>query len=307
MLIHDINEVVEIVYSVTSMQHNLPVATNFQSGDLSSYLTSVNAQPILTAEMEQELATRYYQDNDLDAARQLVLSHLRFVVRVARGFTGYGIPLSDLIQEGNIGLMKAVKRYEPDRKVRLVSFAVHWIKAEIYEFILKNWKIVRIATTKAHRKLFFNLRKHRASLEAMSEEEINQLSNDLDVPVETVREMEIRMNGAAVSFDGDPDESENDENFSAPSAYLGDMRYNPEHVYESDLDESHRNEQLEQALQTLDDRSKDIIVKRWLSDSKSTLQELACKYNVSAERIRQIEERAIRIMRERVGSAEPAY
>lgn len=299
--------VIERVNLVTNMQQKFPVSTNFQSGDLSSYLASVNAQPILTAEKEQELATRYYEDNDLDAARQLVLSHLRFVVKIARGFTGYGMPLSDLIQEGNVGLMKAVKRYEPDRNVRLVSFAVHWIKAEIYEFILKNWKIVRIATTKAHRKLFFNLRKHRASLEAMSEKEIHKLSDDLDVPVETVREMEVRMNGAAVSFDGDPNESENEDNFSAPSAYLGDMRYNPENVYESDLDESQRSEQLELALQALDERSKDIIVKRWLSDSKLTLQELAAKYGVSAERIRQIEEKAMRVMREQITNAEPAY
>ncbi len=292
---------------VPNMQQKFPVSTNFQGGDLSSYLASVNAQPVLTAEQEQELATRYYEDNDLDSARQLVLSHLRFVVRIARGFAGYGIPLSDLIQEGNIGLMKAVKRYEPDRNVRLVSFAVHWIKAEIYDFILKNWKIVRITTTKAHRKLFFNLRKHRASLEAMSEAEIEKLSSDLDVPVETVREMEIRMNGTSVSFDGDPDESDSDETFSAPSAYIGDMRYNPEHIYESDLDESQRSEQLEQALESLDERSRDIIVKRWLSDSKSTLQDLASKYGVSAERIRQIEEKAMRMMRERISTAEPAY
>ncbi len=292
---------------VPNMQQKFPVSTNFQGGDLSSYLASVNAQPVLTAEQEQELATRYYEDNDLDSARQLVLSHLRFVVRIARGFAGYGIPLSDLIQEGNIGLMKAVKRYEPDRNVRLVSFAVHWIKAEIYDFILKNWKIVRIATTKAHRKLFFNLRKHRASLEAMSEAEIEKLSSDLDVPVETVREMEIRMNGTSVSFDGDPDESDSDETFSAPSAYIGDMRYNPEHIYESDLDKSQRSEQLKQALESLDERSRDIIVKRWLSDSKSTLQDLASKYGVSAERIRQIEEKAMRMMREQISTAEPAY
>ena len=293
--------------SVSNMQQNFPVSTNFQGGDLSSYLASVNAQPILTAEQERELATRYYEDNDLDSARQLVLSHLRFVVRVARGFAGYGIPLGDLIQEGNIGLMKAVKRYEPDRNVRLVSFAVHWIKAEIYDFILKNWKIVRIATTKAHRKLFFNLRKHRASLEAMSEAEIEKLSSDLDVPVETVREMEIRMNGTAVSFDGDPEESDSEESFSAPSAYIGDMRYNPESIYESNFDESQRSEQLKQALGSLDERSRDIIVKRWLSDSKQTLQDLASKYGVSAERIRQIEEKAMRIMREQISNAEPAY
>lgn len=289
------------------MQQNFPVSTGFQGGDLSSYLTSVNAQPILTAEQERELATRYHEDSDLESAQQLVLSHLRFVVRIARGFAGYGIPLGDLIQEGNVGLMKAVKRYEPNRNVRLVSFAVHWIKAEIYDFILKNWKIVRIATTKAHRKLFFNLRKHRSSLEAMSETEIEKLSSDLDVPVETVREMEVRMNGTAVSFDGNPDDSDSDESFSAPAAYLGDMRYNPEHVYESDLEQTQRSEQLEQALEKLDERSRDIIVKRWLGDSKLTLQDLASMYGVSAERIRQLEEKAMRVMREHISNAEPGY
>ncbi|MDE0308361.1 MAG: RNA polymerase sigma factor RpoH [Acidiferrobacterales bacterium] len=292
---------------VSNMQQNFPVSTGFQGGDLSSYLTSVNAQPILTAEQERELATRYHEDSDLESAQQLVLSHLRFVVRIARGFAGYGIPLGDLIQEGNVGLMKAVKRYEPNRNVRLVSFAVHWIKAEIYDFILKNWKIVRIATTKAHRKLFFNLRKHRSSLEAMSETEIEKLSSDLDVPVETVREMEVRMNGTAVSFDGNPDDSDSDESFSAPAAYLGDMRYNPEHVYESDLEQTQRSEQLEQALEKLDERSRDIIVKRWLGDSKLTLQDLASMYGVSAERIRQLEEKAMRVMREHISNAEPGY
>ena len=290
-----------------TMQQNFPVATNFHSSDLSSYLASVNAQPILTAAEEEELAVRYYEENDLDAARQLVLSHLRFVVRVAREFAGYGLPLSDLIQEGNIGLMKAVKRYEPGRKVRLVSFAVHWIKAEIYDFILKNWKIVRIATTKAHRKLFFNLRKHRASLEAMSEDEIHKLSDDLDVPVETVREMEVRMNGTAVSFDGGPDELDSEENFSAPAAYIGDMTYNPETIYEAELDESERSEQLEQALEALDDRSRDIIVNRWLGDTKLTLRELSDRYGISAERIRQIEDNAMRTMREHISNPQPIH
>jgi RNA polymerase sigma-32 factor len=285
------------------MSQNFPVPLNFQSGEISSYLRSVYAQPILTAEEERELAIRYHENEDLDAARQLILSHLRFVVRVARGFVGYGIPLGDLVQEGNVGLMKAVKKFEPDRNVRLVSFAVHWIKAEIYEFILRNWKIVRIATTKAHRKLFFNLRKHRSSLESMSENEIQSLSSALDVPTETVREMEIRMTGTNVSFDGNYDE-DSEENSFAPSAYLGDRRFNPEDNYEANWDETSRHQQIENALEILDERSRDIIVQRWLSEEKSTLHTLADKYGVSAERIRQIEEKAMRTMRGEIGEDE---
>ena len=285
------------------MSQNFPVPLNFQSGEISSYLRSVYAQPILTAEEERELAIRYHENEDLDAARQLILSHLRFVVRVARGFVGYGIPLGDLVQEGNVGLMKAVKKFEPDRNVRLVSFAVHWIKAEIYEFILRNWKIVRIATTKAHRKLFFNLRKHRSSLESMSENEIQSLSSALDVPTETVREMEIRMTGTNVSFDGNCDE-DREENSFAPSAYLGDRRFNPEDNYEANWDETNRHQQIENALEILDERSRDIISQRWLSEEKSTLHALADKYGVSAERIRQIEEKAMRTMRGEIGEDE---
>ena len=285
------------------MSQNFPVPLNFQSGEISSYLRSVYAQPILTAEEERELAIRYHENEDLDAARQLILSHLRFVVRVARGFVGYGIPLGDLVQEGNVGLMKAVKKFEPDRNVRLVSFAVHWIKAEIYDFILRNWKIVRIATTKAHRKLFFNLRKHRSSLESMSENEIQSLSSALDVPTETVREMEIRMTGTNVSFDGNYDE-DSEENSFAPSAYLGDRRFNPEDNYEANWDETSRHQQIENALEILDERSRDIIVQRWLSEEKLTLHALADKYGVSAERIRQIEEKAMRTMRGEIGEDE---
>ncbi len=285
------------------MSQNFPIPLNFQSGEISSYVRSVYAQPILTAEEERELAIRYHENEDLDAARQLILSHLRFVVRVARGFVGYGIPLGDLVQEGNVGLMKAVKKFEPDRNVRLVSFAVHWIKAEIYDFILRNWKIVRIATTKAHRKLFFNLRKHRSSLESMSENEIQSLSSALDVPTETVREMEIRMTGTNVSFDGNYDE-DSEENSFAPSAYLGDRRFNPEDNYEANWDETSRHQQIENALEILDERSRDIIVQRWLSEEKLTLHALADKYGVSAERIRQIEEKAMRTMRGEIGEDE---
>ncbi len=275
----------------------VPAALNVQSNSLSSYLASVYAQPMLTADEERNLAVRYHEEDDLDAARQLVLSHLRFVVKIARGFTGYGIPLNDLIQEGNVGLMKAVKRYEPDREVRLVSFAVHWIKAEIYDFILRNWKIVRIATTKAHRKLFFNLRKHRQSLDAMSESDISALAEELDVPIDTVREMEIRMSGTAVSFDPDVDEDSDEALALAPSNYLGDRTYNPEDMYEATCNESNRSERLQHALTLLDERSRDIVVQRWLSEHKSTLSSLAEKYAVSTERIRQIEEKAMQTMR----------
>ena len=284
------------------MSNIFPVAFNVQSNGMASYLASVYAQPILTADEERELAIRFHEDNDLDAARQLVLSHLRFVVRVARGFAGYGIPVSDLIQEGNIGLMKAVKRYEPDRNVRLVSFAVHWVKAEIYEFILRNWKIVRIVTTKAHRKLFFNLRKHRANLEAMSDQEIKTLSSELDVPEKTVREMEIRMNGAAVSFDIETDDDSEVSTF-APAAYLGDTTFNPEIVYEQKQDEMERHELIEGAMGALDNRSQDIIKKRWLTDDKMTLRELAEEHGISAERIRQIENEAMIKMRKEMSEA----
>ena len=286
--------------------NNVPVAFKVQSTGMSSYLASVYAQPILTAEEERELALRYHDEQDLDSARQLVLSHLRFVVKVARGFVGYGIPLADLVQEGNVGLMKAVKRFEPDRDVRLVSFAVHWIKAEIYDFILRNWKIVRITTTKAHRKLFFNLRKHRQSLEAMSKEEIATLARDLDVPEETVREMEIRMTGTAVSFDPDIDDDNEESQVFAPANYLGDDRYNPEEVYEENWSTANRSKKIQHALGILDERSRDIIVQRWLSDDKSTLHSLAEKYRVSAERIRQIEEKAMLTMRNELSGADYA-
>lgn len=279
------------------MAQTFPVSSNFQNGEMAAYLASVNAQPILTAEEEHELAVRYHEHEDLDAARQLVLSHLRFVVRVARGFVGYGIPLGDLVQEGNVGLMKAVKRFEPNRNVRLVSYAVHWIKAEIYDFILRNWKIVRISTTKAHKKLFFNLRKYRASLDGMSDKEIKDLSNQLDVPEETVREMEVRLNGTSVSFDANVDDNDRDDASFVPSTYLGDMQFNPEQVYEQDWAETSRSQLIETALDSLDARSKDIIVQRWLSEKKTTLSVLAKKYDLSAERIRQLEQKALLKMR----------
>ncbi len=265
---------------------------------LAAYLQAVNAAPVLSAEQERDLALRYRQEDDLDAARALVLAHLRHVVRVARGFTGYGLPLADLIQEGNIGLMKAVKNYDPMRGVRLVSFAVHWIRAEIFDFVLRNWRIVKVATTKAQRKLFFNLRKSKNHLGWMSSDEVEALAEQLDVPVETVQEMESRLGSVDVAFDG-PDHND-DEMTVAPAGYLPDMRYNPERLAAEASSESLRNEQLEAALTSLDERSRDIVQRRWLAEDKPTLHELAAEYDVSAERIRQIEKRALQLMRNHI-------
>ena len=278
------------------MVNTLPVIS--ADAGLSSYLQTVNAAPMLTADEEKSLATRYRSENDLDAARQLIYSHMRFVVRTAKGFTGYGLPLADLIQEGNIGLMKAVKNYDPDRGVRLVSFAMHWIRSEIYDYVLKNWRIVKVATTKAQRKLFFNLRKSRTRLGWMNQEDIKALSDDLDVPEKTVLEMESRMSGTDVAFEMDSD-NDDDAAYIAPAGYLADNRYNPENMYEQDTATSSNNEKLELALAKLDERSQDIVQQRWLNpdDKKATLTELADKYGVSAERIRQIEKKAFSQMK----------
>ena len=223
---------------------------------------------------------------------------MRFVVLTARGFTGYGLPLADLIQEGNIGLMKAVKNFDPDRGVRLVSFAMHWIRSEIYDYILKNWRIVKVATTKAQRKLFFNLRKSRKRLGWMNQDDVRSLSNNLDVPEKTVLEMESRMSGTDVAFDMDSD-NDDDSAYVAPAGYLADNRYNPEAMYEKDTATSRNSDKLELALAQLDERSQDIVQKRWLNpdDKKATLTELADKYGVSAERIRQIEKKAFSQMK----------
>ncbi|MDH3637769.1 MAG: RNA polymerase sigma factor RpoH [Gammaproteobacteria bacterium] len=274
----------------------IPVEVPGSQG-LAAYIQAVNAAPMLSADEELELALRYRQESDLDAARELVLAHLRHVVRVARGFSGYGLPLADLIQEGNIGLMKAVKNYDPLRGVRLVSFAVHWIRAEMYDFVLRNWRIVKVATTKAQRKLFFNLRKSKNHLGWMSPDEVEALATKLDVPAETVLEMESRLGGADVAFDG-PDND--DEMIASPSGYLPDMRYNPERLASEASSESLRNEQLEAALTSLDERSRNIVKRRWLEGKKSTLHELAAEYAVSAERIRQIEKRAFKVMRDQI-------
>jgi len=261
---------------------------------LSAYLRAVNSLPVLSADEERKLAYRLHQHNDLDAARQLVMANLRNVVRIARGFSGYGLPQADLIQEGNIGLMKAVKHYDPAHKVRLMSFAVHWIKAEIYDYILRNWRIVKVATTKAQRKLFFNLRKTRERLGWMTQGEVKQLSEHLDVAPETVLEMEGRLASVDVPFDAD----DNDDEFhAAPAGYLQDMRYNPEVLVTRSNQESARDEKLAGALAKLDRRSRDIVRRRWLAEDKPTLHELAREYGVSAERIRQIEEKALAAMK----------
>lgn len=271
-----------------------PVSLNHEP-TLAGFLQVANSAPALSSEEETCLARKYRDSNDVEAARQLVVSHLRHVVHVAKGFTGYGLPVADLIQEGNIGLMKAVKNYDPDRGVRLVSYAVHWIKAEIYEYVLKNWKIVKVATTKAQRKLFFNLRKSRKSLSAMTEAETHQLAKDLDVPVKTVREMELRMTSSNVAFDGY--DSDDDEFNASPSSYLPDMRYNPEELAVASQTSNDNRSSLLAAIGNLDDRSKEIVQRRWLSEHKATLHELAAEYSVSAERIRQIEKRAMEKMK----------
>ena len=276
----------------------LPINLYPEKG-LSAYLRAVNALPVLSVSEERKLARRYHKHNDLDAARQLVLSNLRYVARIARGFSGYGLPQADLIQEGNIGLMKAVKHYDPARKVRLMSFAVHWIKAEIYDYILRNWRIVKVATTKAQRKLFFNLRKSRDRLGWMTRGEVDALAQNLDVSPEAVQQMEGRMSHFDVAFDADNDAD--DDNFhAAPAGYLQDMRYNPEVLATQSDQEDSRHTQLQQALSTLDARSRDIIQRRWLDEDKPTLHELAAEYGISAERIRQIESKALDVMKGRL-------
>ena len=274
----------------------LPINLYPEKG-LATYLRAVNALPVLSVEQERKLARRYHKHNDLDAARQLVMSNLRHVARVARGFSGYGLPQADLIQEGNIGLMKAVKHYDPARKVRLMSFAIHWIRAEMFDYILRNWRIVKVATTKAQRKLFFNLRKSRDRLGWMTRGEVDTLAESLDVAPETVKEMEGRMSHADVAFDADND-ADDDSFHAAPAGYLQDMRYNPEVLATQSDHEDLRQTQLRSALTSLDARSRDIIQRRWLDEKKPTLHELADEYGISAERIRQIESKALDVMKD---------
>jgi len=278
------------------MNKNLSVELAVPTGSLEAYITAAAQVPMLSADEERDLATRLQNDGDLNAARQLVMSHLRFVIHVAKGYSGYGLAQADLIQEGNIGLMKAVKRFDPTMNVRLVSFAVHWIRAEIHEYILRNWRIVKLATTKAQRKLFFNLRKNKKRLGWFSQEEVETVARELDVPEATVRQMEERMSGQDTAFDGyDADE---DTDFKpAPAGYLQDMSMEPATQLEAENWEAHNHTRLADALNELDERSRDILQSRWLSENKATLHELADKYGVSAERIRQLEANAMKKMK----------
>jgi RNA polymerase sigma-32 factor len=260
--------------------------------DLGAYITAVNGIAMLSAEEEQELAREYYYHENLDAARKLVMAHLRFVVHVAKSYSGYGLSEADLIQEGTVGLMKAVKRFNPEVGVRLVSFAVHWIKAEIHEFILRNWRIVKVATTKAQRKLFFNLRGAKKRLGWLSQEEVNEVAKDLGVDAATVVQMEGRMGAFDASFDGAAD-ADDEEAGQAPAYYIEDTRYDPASSVESEDWEKTSTDGLHVALNELDARSRDILTQRWLNDSKATLHDLAAKYGVSAERIRQLEKNAM--------------
>ena len=266
-------------------------------GSLDAYIGAVHQIPVLPVEDEQALARRFRDDNDLEAARELVLSHLRFVVHVARGYNGYGLPLGDLIQEGNIGLMKAIKRFDPNVGVRLVSFAVHWIRAEMHEFILKNWRIVKVATTKAQRKLFFNLRKSKKRLGWLNAAEVRAVAADLNVSEREVLEMESRLSGRDIGFDlsGDDDD---DHSPPAPAAYLMAREDDPSQAYERADSQDNQLQFLREGLLQLDPRSRDIIKRRWLDDdNKVTLQDLADEYGVSAERIRQVEANALKKMK----------
>ena len=265
-----------------------------QSGSIEAYTSSAYSIPMLSAEREQELATQLYHENNLEAAQELIMSHLRFVIHIAKGYAGYGLPQADLIQEGNVGLMKAVKRFNPDVGVRLVSFAVHWIKAEIHEFVLRNWRVVKIATTKAQRKLFFNLRKNKKRLGWFSQEEINNVAETLGVSTKDVVEMESRMSNQDQAFElsSDDDDAAQTGNFS-PAQYLEDKQSDLATTVENENWEANANQRLTNALVTLDERSQDIIQTRWLNDDKATLQELADKYQISAERVRQLEKNAL--------------
>lgn len=274
----------------------LPVDQMVPGANLAAYVQAVSSIPLLTPEREKELAEDLYYNDNLEAARQLVMSHLRFVVHIARSYSGYGLAEADLIQEGNVGLMKAVKRFNPEKGVRLVSFAVHWIKAEMHEFILRNWRIVKVATTKAQRKLFFNLRGAKKSLAWLSAEEAQAVANDLGVDIAEVQRMEGRLSSRDVAFDSPLDQDDEDA-WQAPQYYLEDQRSDPAMAVESDDWQENSEGQLYVALADLDERSRDILAQRWLAEEKATLHELAAKYEVSAERIRQLEQNAMKKLR----------
>jgi RNA polymerase sigma-32 factor len=273
--------------SLQAFRINLPVSS------FEAYLGHVNQIPMLTQVEEFSFAKQLQQNNDLTAAKNLILPHLRYVARIAKSYMGYGLPLNDLVQEGNIGLMKAVRRFNPDMGVRLVTFAVHWIKAEIHEFILRNWRIVKIATTKAQRKLFFNLRTMKKRLGWFTSEEINEVAKDLGVKPETVREMEMRLSMSDASFDGYDDQSEDENLPFIPAGFLSDARFDPAAQMENKNWSEQSNLNLYEALHQLDERSQEILQARWLNDDKMTLQDLANKYQISAERVRQLEKLAM--------------
>ena len=273
----------------TSLQ---PAYALVPGANLEAYVNTVNSIPLLTPEQERELAESLYYEQDLEAARQMVLAHLRFVVHIARSYSGYGLAQADLIQEGNVGLMKAVKRFNPEMGVRLVSFAVHWIKAEIHEFILRNWRIVKVATTKAQRKLFFNLRSQKKRLAWLNNDEVHRVAESLGVEPREVREMESRLTGHDMAFDPAA-EADDDSAFQSPANYLEDHRYDPARQREDADWTDNSTSNLHEALEVLDERSRDILYQRWLAEEKATLHDLAQKYNVSAERIRQLEKSAM--------------
>lgn len=278
----------------------LPVGQLSPGNDLGGYLQAVNSIAVLSPEEERELAYRLYDDGDLEAARRLVLSHLRFVVHIARSYSGYGLPQADLIQEGNVGLMKAVKRFDPNQGVRLVSFAVHWIKAEIHEFVLRNWRIVKIATTKAQRKLFFNLRSAKKRLAWLNNDEVAAIAKDLDVKPETVRDMEGRLAAFDAGYDAAPNDDD-ESAYQAPAYFLDDAAADPALKLEDSDFEEDSTRRLQLALKELDDRSRDILQRRWLAEDKATLHDLADVYGVSAERIRQLEKNAMKKLRLSMG------
>ena len=274
----------------------LPVDQMVPGANLPAYVQAVSRIPVITVERERELADDLFYNQNLQAARELVMSHLRFVVHIARSYSGYGLSEADLIQEGNVGLMKAVKRFNPKKGVRLVSFAVHWIKAEMHEFILRNWRIVKVATTKAQRKLFFNLRGAKKSLSWLSSEEAQAIAEDLGVDVREVQRMEGRLSSRDLGYD-QPVDADDDESWQSPQYYLEDHSADPSVILESSDWQDSSETQLHTAMSALDERSRDILSQRWLADKKATLHDLAAQYSVSAERIRQLEQSAMEKLR----------
>lgn len=281
------------------MTNMLAIPADLSVGTFDSYINTVSQMPKLTPEQEYELAVNYKEHGDLESARKLVMSNLRFVAHVARGYSGYGLPLADIMQEGSVGLMKAVKRFDPEVGVRLVSFAVHWIRAEIHEFVIKNWRIVKVATTKAQRKLFFNLRKSKKGLGWLSKDDAEAIAENLNVDLKIVYEMEERLDGRDMAFDMPIDDSSED-NISSPVNYLQKHDTDPALLLEQSDWKDHKEDRLSGALAELDARSQDILSSRWLSEKKATLHDLAARYNVSAERIRQLEKNAMKKLKEAV-------